>query len=86
MINNDVFKNHKKMRIEQLEFFDYIKFKCLHEDESIPECRQYDGQIQKKENNEFFKRWLNCDNEYCGCQLYGESKQSLKRKGLQLSK
>ena len=86
MSNNKVIDEHKKQRVKQLESFDYIRFSCLHEDKVQPVCKEHNGEIEESTNGTFTNHWLNCGAERCGCQLYGESKQSLKRKGLQLSK
>jgi hypothetical protein len=85
MINNKFFDEHKKVRIEQLESFDYVRFKCLHEDEIQPSCKILDGEIERTSNGLFTSIWLKCDSERCGCQLYGESERSLKRKGVKLT-
>lgn len=86
MVNNEVFLNHKKMRVEQIADFEFVRFRCLHEGEAQPCCKTHDGEIERTTNGTLTNHWLGCDAEMCGCQLYGESERSLERKGLSLTK
>jgi len=73
---------YKKERIEQLKTSEYIRVK-IDPSRTTPKCENLDGIIDKYEQSPLISMWKKCERKpSCGCQLYGESKASLRRKGL----